>query len=69
MCYLNSEAWANKQAGILHRANGQCGKCDAELAPGEAEVHYLTHERVGHVLAEDLVALGPGCHRRSHANG
>ena len=64
--YLNSKAWATKRAEVLDRADGMCEECGDELEPGEAEVHHLTYERRYAELAEDLVALCPGCHRRAH---
>jgi hypothetical protein len=61
--YLASARWKASCADALRAARWtcECGDSGADV-----EVHHLTYERLGHERPEDIVVLGPPCHREKH---
>ena len=64
--YLRSPEWQVRREEALRHAGHRC-QLDASHA-GPLHVHHNSYERLGHELAEDLLVLCEGCHRRHHGH-
>lgn len=61
--YLQSDAWRDKRAAVMDRANGLCEGCRQRPA---TQVHHLTYAHHGNELLWELVAVCRGCHEHAH---
>ncbi len=64
--YLHSEAWRQRRAIMVERADHRCQLCNSG---GRLEVHHRTYARLGAERPEDLIVLCHTCHATFHATG
>lgn len=61
--YLASEAWAQRRAAAIRKANGICECCEYFSA---TQAHHVTYERIGQEHESDLIAVCSFCHGLMH---
>ena len=66
--YRKTQAWRDKRALVMKRANGICEGCGIKSAE---VVHHITYDHVGHEHKEgeflfELLAVCTSCHSRIH---
>jgi hypothetical protein len=61
--YLQTDAWRDKRAKVMRRANWICEGCGVNKA---SQVHHLTYDHHGNEFLFELVAICTPCHERIH---